>query len=176
MTIQTLDYSDFEANAITLPQWKSYRSRWVYHAKSIEIVRGLNISGPSAVLEIGAFGAGLVLGSNKMDLPGGSWPLPAQHLAIWHDARIIPWPFENGKFELVIAMRVFHHLNPMQRECFMEAKRIARNVLIECPEWETIGEGITRAQFIEWNGGESPIVEHDMGAWGRLYLWKGDVI
>lgn len=174
MTLKTLDFNSYEANVKNEPQWKSYHHRWAYHERAIDLVKGMNLSRPKSVLEIGAFGAGIVIGSDRMDLPDGNWQPPDDLPTIWHDARILPWPFAARKYKLLIALRLWHHLYPLQRECFMEAKRIARNVLIECPEKEVVGVGITRAQFIEWNGGESPITEYDMGEWGQLYLWKGD--
>ena len=172
-SIKTIDFSAFEANAQKDPQWKSYRERWIYHERAIEIIKSLNISDAGKVLEVGSFGAGLVVGSDKMDLPNSQWNSPENQMMIWHDAREIPWPFEDGRYDLLIALRVWHHLAPVQRESFLEAKRIARNIIIECPEKEVVGVGITRDQFIAWNGGEKPVEECDMGAWGRLYLWRG---
>jgi len=174
MPIETLGYADYKANALRDRQWKSYNARWPYHERAIEIVKSLNVSDAGKVLEIGTFGAGLVIGSDKMDLPNTSWSLPEHQMVIWHDAREIPWPFDNGRYELLIALRVWHHLHPMQCESFEEAKRVAQNLIIECPEKEVVGIGITREQFIEWNNGKSPIEEHDMGTWGRLYLWRGN--
>lgn len=169
MTIRLLEYGEYEANARKDPQWRSYVERWGYHAKAIEIIRGLDISGPDAVLEIGSFGAGLVHGSNRMDLPDGAWPPPDPHRQIWHDAREIPWPFGDDQFELLIALRVWHHLSPVQKSSFREAQRIARRLLIVCPEREVVGVGIHRKKFIAWGG--QPAMEEDLGAWGKLYLF-----
>lgn len=169
MTIRLLTYGEYETNAKKDPQWRSYVERWGYHAKAIEIIRGLDISGPDAVLEIGTFGAGLVHGSNRMDLPDGAWPPPDPGRQIWHDAREIPWPFGDDQFELLIALRVWHHLAPAQRRALREARRVARRVLIVCPEHEVVGIGIPRGKFITWGG--QPSIEEDLGAWGRLYLF-----
>jgi hypothetical protein len=175
MTVKTLDFNAYKANALKDPQWKSYLQRWEYHAWAIALVNGMSLLfSAKSVLEIGAFGAGIVIGSDRMDLPDGKWVPPDDLPTIWHDARIIPWPFKDRQYSLLIALRLWHHLAPVQRECFLEAKRIARNILIVCPEKEVVGVGITRSQFIQWNGGESPVVEYYMGAWGYLYLWKGD--
>jgi hypothetical protein len=169
MTVKLLQYAEYEANAKRDPQWKSYAARWDYHSWAIEIIQGLDISGPNAVLEIGAFGAGLVHGSKRMDLPHGSWPPPDPDRQIWHDARDIPWPFQDVQFEMLIALRVWHHLVPAQERAFREARRVARRVLITCPEHEIVGVGIPREKFTAWGG--LPVIEEDLGAWGKLYLF-----
>jgi hypothetical protein len=168
--MKMLDYAAYEANARKDPQWKSYQERWVYHEQAIKIIEGLDIQNPEEVLEIGAFGAGLVPGSDRMDLPDSPWPVAKKKGILWHDARVIPWPIPAAKYSLVVALRVFHHLAPVQKECFAEARRIARYVLIECPEQEVVGVGIKEERFIAWNG-VKPLLRHDFGAWGKLYLF-----
>ncbi len=171
--MKTLDFATYEANAMLDPQWKSYRERWAYHEAAIGIVNALNLSRPKRVLEIGAFGAGIVIGSDRMDLPDGSWNLPGDIRTILHDARDIPWPIADNRYDLLIALRVWHHLAPVQESCFTEAKRIAKNIIIACPEQEVVGIGIKRDRFIAWNGAP-PLKECDFGTWGKLY-WFGDV-
>lgn len=167
-----LDFQTFEATVSGDDRWRSYRERWLYHEAAIGMIKGLDIKRSKSVLEMGTFGAGLVIGSDRMDLPGGEWEFSGDRRTILHDARVIPWPITSGRYDLLVALRLWHHLAPLQRECFMEAKRIARNIIIECPEQEVVGVGIAREQFIEWNG-EKPAEEIDFGAWGRLYLFKG---
>lgn len=173
MTLEYLEFDQYEANAVRYPQWKSYRARWVYHARAIFIIQNVCLpTDPKNVLEIGSYGAGLVTGSDRMDLPGGQWPLAGENPTYTHDARLVPWPISDQRYELLIALRVWHHLAPMQEEAFREARRVARNILIVCPEKEVVGQGITRNQFVKWNGGVPPYLEHDLGTWGRLCLWR----
>ncbi|MCK9362137.1 MAG: hypothetical protein M0P74_00820 [Syntrophales bacterium] len=171
MSLELLDYRAYLANVAGHPLWKSYRARWQYHAAAIDWIRELGISDPKQVLEIGTFGAGLVNGSDRMDLPSGEWQEESPGI-IRHDARILPWPFASRRYKLLIALRVWHHLFPVQGECFREAKRIAKQLIIECPEVEAVGQGISRDKFIEWNGAP-PAAEKDFGPWGRLYLFGG---
>jgi hypothetical protein len=173
MTIKTLDFIRYEKNAVRNGWPPAYKARWSYHAKAVEIVKRLKISHPHQVLEIGSFGAQIVIGSDTMDLQSEEWKIPGFKPTYWHDARALPWPIESS-YSLLIALRLWHNLAPMQEQCFREAKRVARNVLIECPEKEVVGQGITQSQFISWNDGFLPIEEFDMGEWGRLYLWRGD--
>jgi len=167
-----LDFETFEANVSGNEKWRSYRERWIYHARAIEIIKTLEVKRAKSVLEIGAFGAGLIFGSDRMDLPDGEWDFSGDRKTVLHDARIFPWPFADGRYDLLVALRLWHHLAPVQEQCFREAKRIARNIIIECPEKEVVGVGIAREQFIAWNGAP-PIAEIDFGAWGKLYLFGG---
>ena len=168
--MKTLTFSEYKSNAAKDPQWKSWRERWCYHESAIEIVHALGLSKPKRVLEIGAFGAGIVVGSDRMDLPDGAWNLPDDRRTIPHDARLLPWPIADDRYDLLIALRVWHHLAPVQESCFQEARRIAKNLIIACPEVEVVGQGIKREQFIAWNGAP-PAAEHDFGAWGKLYFF-----
>jgi SAM-dependent methyltransferase len=168
-----MDFDTFQAKVSANDKWRSYRDRWIYHEKAIALIDKLNISRAKAVLEIGTFGAALVTGSDTMDCHNDHWIMDGYAPKIWHDARILPWPFKDKKYDLVVALRVFHHLAPVQQECFAEARRIARNVLLVCPEKEIVGIGIKREQFRQWNGGNPADYEEDLsGGWGRVYLWK----
>lgn len=172
--IHLLTYEEYEKSVQSDPLWKSYKARWQYHAEAIQLIKGLDINAPRQVLEIGSFGAGLVKGSDRMDLPDGEWSGKVEKGTILHDARELPWPLHPlGRYRLVIALRVWHHLWPMQKECFMEAKRISKYVLIECPEQEIVGKGISRDDFLCWNYGVPPIALIDLGGWGIVYLWRG---
>lgn len=173
MPLKLLDFATFEANAQKDPQWKSWRERWKYHEKAIAIVRYLNLSRPKSVLELGCFGAGLVAGSDRMDLPGSGWNIPGDRKTILHDARVIPWPIKDRRYELLISLRVWHHLAPVQRECFAEARRVSRAQLIVCPEKEVVGVGVFREQWDDWYGGPPDIVQN-LGEWGFLYFFQGE--
>ncbi len=170
--IELLTYKEYVENARKNEQWKSYASRWAYHEKAIEIIRSLGIGKAKRVLEIGVFGAGLVKGSDRMDKPETKWIIAGERITLKHDARLTPWPIPSGEYELLSSLRVWHHLAPYQEAAFREARRVARYVLIACPEKEAVGIGIPRKTFISWGG--EPIIEHDFQAWGRLYLFAGE--
>lgn len=168
--IRLLDYDIFRQNASLDPHWKSYRHRWIYHALAIEMARGLALTDRRRVLEIGTGGAQVVIGSKTMDLPAEKAP-PWGRPTIEHDIKSIPWPIKSGRFDLLVALRVWHHLHPVQMEAFREAQRVARFIIICCPEWEHQGVGIPENTFREWS---NPLqVEHTQG-WGTVYLFEGN--
>ena len=175
--IEFITFEEYKTKALRTnnPHWtlapgSTYQDRWAYHAMAIELLKGLDIKIPSAVLEIGTLGASLVKGSDTLDMHGN------YEITIKHDLRVIPWPISK-KYKALVALRVWHHLMPFQREAFMEAKRIAENIIIVCPE-ETYKHriGITREQFAEWNGKKPDYVEDVNGAdddpMGPVYLFK----
>jgi SAM-dependent methyltransferase len=165
-----LDFETFERNAALDPHWKSYRLRWTYHALAIEMARGLNLKSARRVLEIGTGGAQVVIGSRTMDAPADKIP-PWGRPNIEHDIMTLPWPIEDRKFDLLVALRVWHHLHPLQAECLREARRVAKYVIICCPEKkDAVGVHITEQQFTDWNGRPPLQVEHTNG-WGTVYLF-----
>lgn len=149
-----------------------YADRWPYHQISIDIIRSLKIHNPSDVLEIGTLGASLVVGSDTLDFDNDEFRITGYDFTptINHDLRVLPWPIEKH-YKVIVALRVWHHLKPVEREAFLEAKRLADNVLIVCPEVNVRGRGITRQQFEQWNGGAAEIFS-DVSM-GPLYLFKG---
>ena len=170
MIMKYLSFEEYKKNAEKDPQWKSYLARWEYHELAIDILKRLKITKPSGVLEIGCFGAQIVPRSHTMELPDSSWQIGGYKPKTLHDARITPWPFKDERFDVVVALRVWHHLAPVQREAFLEAKRIGKYVLIACPEVEVVGKGVLREEFNVWNEGP-PLEIYDLGAWGMVYLF-----
>jgi hypothetical protein len=159
---------------ITGGNWASYEGRWHYHKHAIEIIEKTNINDSSKVLEMGTLGINLVLGSDTIDYDE-RWNYPGQSPTYLHDARNLPWPINDKQYELFIALRVFQHLIPVQKECFMEALRIADNVLIVVPEYYLPeGEGITLQQFVEWNNGILPTIVQNILDDTNLYYWSKD--
>jgi len=167
-----LDYQSYLANARRHGWPPAYQARWAYHAAAIRVAGTLSLTHPGAVLEIGSFGAQIVPGSDTLDLPQGEWSLPDCPPTWPHDARLLPWPLEAGRYQLLVALRVWHHLAPVQAQCFREAQRVARHLLIVCPEQETVGVGIHQSQWTAWNGGP-PVHRETLPGWGNLYLFEG---
>ena len=103
--------------------------RWAYHSLASALAQLIN---PSSVLELGTMGVKVCDFSDEMDFPiADFWPIGSPKYL--HNAKICPWPINNKSYDLFIALRVFHHLNPFQRECFLEAKRIANSIIITLP-------------------------------------------
>jgi hypothetical protein len=173
--IQYLDFAAFERNALDNPgdHWTgSYKNRWKYYSRAVEIAKTLDINNPSDVLEMGTMGVSIVRNCLSIDYDK-KWDFTGKKPTYLHDARAIPWPIPTKKFKLFVALRVFHHLAPNQKECFLEAKRIAENVLIVVPNEYPHKGAITLDQLTDWNDGEPPtIVENVFDRSTFLYLWK----
>lgn len=167
--VEYIDFHEFERLVRGKPQWQSYQERWKYHGQAVRMASVVGPSSPSAVLEIGSFGVQVVKGSDTLDMPGGQWDYPGRKPTFLYDIRKTPWPIRDGQYELLIALRVWHHLAPNQADAFREARRVAKNIIIACPEKEVVGLGVPRSLFVALAG--TPKIEADLKGWGRVYLW-----
>ena len=149
--------------------------RWIYHSRVIEILQEAAISSPDRILEVGTMGTQLVTGSHSLDFDE-KWNFEGNNPTYWHDLRKVPWPIPDKQYDWVVAMRVFHHLYPMQAECFREARRIAKNVVIivpaVAPQKADSDRGITPLQFFRWNGFSPPSSWEGVPYFGSLYTWS----
>lgn len=157
--------------------WKNAPTRWIYHEAAISILREIGLTSPGEVLEMGTRGISILPGSDTIDhgrkrTPGRQPP------TILHDPRQLPWPIADGAYGAFVALRVFHRLHPVQRACFLEARRIARTILIVVPETHDLSRsgdgarGIPAATFTEWNDGVPPTLVVRFARWiGNLYFW-----
>lgn len=140
----------------------SIESRWNYHRQCVELVKSLDLSDPSKVLELGTMGITCVKGAKTMDY-AEKWNFPGKQPNYLHDARKTPWPIADKEFELFIANRVYMHLVPGQQHAIAEAFRIAKRIIITVPETYTVkihptSKGITYKNFVEYLGGVHPNV------------------
>lgn len=138
----------------------SIDQRWEYHSRVIELAKSLNISDPGSVLEMGTMGISCVDDSDTIDYLE-RWDFPGKKPTYTHDSRIMPWPIKDKQYELFIALRVFQHLTPSQKEATQEAMRIARKVIIVVPDIyknKVIpdSKGITYSDFVDFLGGIHP--------------------
>jgi len=154
--------------------WRNAEARWAYHAAAAEIACSLELTSPQDVLEVGTMGVQIVPGSDTMDYNAtNDWLIQGYEPTMRNDARSLPWPIEDKAYRLFIALRVFHHLAPKQHKCFLEATRIADNIIIVVPGSNIHKHGIDEQHFIDWYGGIAPkkVVEFP-GTIGRLFFWK----
>jgi len=143
--------------------WANFQGRWEYHKRAIALMKSGGVSDPSKVLELGTMGCSVVRGSDTMD-----YAVNLEHYAVepdyLHDCRFIPWPIKSDSYEWFVALRVFHHLWPVQREAFEEARRIAKNVLIVVPTKLVpdlpagLGVAISPGDFRSWNSSMPPLL------------------
>lgn len=149
-------------------------TRWDYHHRTIELIRALNIEISKDVLEMGTMGVSCVKGSDTIDY-SERWNFPGKEPTYLHDARVFPWPVKNKQYELFVALRVYQHLTPYQKECTLEAMRIAKKVILVVPATYNNkvlpnSAGITYTDFVEYLNGIHPNL-YLPTAQGLLYYW-----
>ncbi|HEX5687241.1 MAG TPA: hypothetical protein VFY73_24765 [Ideonella sp.] len=157
---------------------KTMTIRWEYHKSAIDFVQLCRPRSASDVLEMGPGGVSIVHGSETIDFAAKKAQL--NYVPTWfHDGRETPWPVADKRYQVFVALRVFHQLSPCQRACFLEAKRVARNIVMVVAEPEDLADGdttvsgLSEAQFTEWNNGVRPTVTVKLPfRVGRLYFWN----
>ena len=179
MALATLTEAEFMAAAQRSGggHWKNAASRWGYHEAAIALVHRVAPARADDVLELGTMGVSIVKGSDTMDYDE-KWHATGFEPSFHHDARRHPWPVADGRYALFVALRVFHHLQPVRAACFAEARRVARSLIISAPmdyEVERLHDtssGITEEEVLGWNGGVPPAETIRFGDWrGNLYFW-----
>jgi len=167
-----LNKNPLDKNGNVVGYWKDAKDRWIYYSRISEIISHASPDG-GRVLELGSMGMPVVQDADLMDYD--------RHLSYYetgkpeylHDVRNIPWPVETKKYDWFIALRVFHHLWPVQRECFEEARRISRNLVLVIPEKLRADGGIVilPEQLRKWNDGVRPDIIEPAGRFGYIYVW-----
>jgi hypothetical protein len=145
--------------------WATASERWKYHAAAAEIAAMLPLRCPCAVVEVGTMGASVVTGSDTMDY-AERWNMPGFAPTITHDIRRCPWPVADKQYDLLIALRVWHHLGDLARGAFLEAKRVADRVLL-C---SSRSNEPSVEQVAEW-AGAPPLVTADTKR-GVVSVWR----
>ena len=177
MSVKYLSRKSYSERAVEIGKghWKNAHRRWVYHGAAVAFAQIVAPSSAASVLEMGTMGISCIEGSHTIDYLD-SWDFQGKAPTYAHDARKTPWPVETDTYKLLIALRVYHHLAPVQREAFNEARRVARNLIICSPEsYDKVkgSRGIPLESYIEWNDGREPtaIMEIDE-EFGNLYFWN----
>lgn len=135
-----------------------YNNRWSYYSKVIEIIKRLN---PSSLLELGPGPACFKLAkdSDTMDIVEGC--------IIQHDATKIPWPIQDKKYDLFVALQVWEHLDNKQKEAFSEVIRISKRAIFSFPyKWKNdtpMHRNIDKKKIKKWALGNIPKEEYLIG-------------
>ena len=127
--------SEFQEMAAADPY---YKGRWRYTSVALaEAAKLIARDDIRTALEVGAPVKPALTGAHVMDVKRHKNIDPNVELTI-HDARKIPWPFEDKQFGLFIALQVFEHLGTSQPQVFREVRRVARHAILSLPiDWET---------------------------------------
>lgn len=152
-----MTYPEFEELRKQDPYYK--KSRWEYLKEVIDIITKESFN---SVLELGAYKQPIVHGSDIMDVNPNR-----PNLTYIHDAAKIPWPVENSKYDLFIALQVWEHLKDKQKEAFKEVIRISKMAILSFPlNWNCPGNchhNITEEKISEWTLHVNPVKKIKVG-------------
>lgn len=110
-----------------------YRGRWEYYGAAVDLIKA---DRPKSVLELGPHQFSLVKGADVMDRSGAM-----ESVAYRYDATKTPWPIENKKYDLFVALQVWEHLEGKQQEAFSEVMRVSRRAILSFPyKWDCPGD------------------------------------
>lgn len=142
--------------------WKSIEGRWEYHKVAIDIV---NLIKPTSVLEVGVRGVKIFDNSDTIDIEEEANP------TYLYDISKTPYPI-NKKYDIFIALRVFHHIEGNLKDCFKEIKRISDNIIVAVPADKRIK---TKRKLISWKDftNEEPhLIKYCEMLDTNVYFWK----
>ena len=132
--IRPLRHDEIVALAAEIPY---YRLRAEYlDAASIVAADLIRTHRLRTALELGPHLQPLIVGADTMSLEDLA-ELRATGRRIVHDATVVPWPVEDGAYDLFVGLQVFEHLGTSQPEAFREVRRVARHAILSLPiDWE----------------------------------------
>jgi hypothetical protein len=186
--LDLITYQDFE-EMLQGPQGPYYTGRWEYFKEVLKIIQQERIN---TVLELGPGFLPIVKNSDIMLSPEEDQfgrPAKIRGQVIVHDATSKPWPINDQKYDLFIALQVWEHLDNKQSRAFREVMRISKMAILSFPYlWEG-GEakpshrahrGIDKELITDWtlhlspeNVIEIPRTGSEFSKGPRLiYFWK----
>lgn len=177
LNLITRNMYDFKVSNLEGPHWMGAGKRWSYHAQAAKWIDKLKLSDANKILEIGCMGVQVVQDSITMDYDAAKnnkdWITNGFKSTYIHDAKNMPWPFEKKRFDMVIALRVLHHLVPKQKEVFLEIKKVSKKLILVVPDKKTHIRGVDKEDLIEWNNGQRPseFIKYN-GELGCAYLFE----
>lgn len=134
--LDTMTYFDYE-DLLQGPRGSYYTGRWEYFKEVITIIGQEDIH---SVVELGpgllpiVKNADLILNPEE-DSFGKPGELTGHHYRF--DATTKPWPIDDKKYDLFIALQVWEHLDNKQSRAFREVMRISRSAILSFPyHWE----------------------------------------
>ncbi len=130
--METMTHTDFEA-LLKGSFGQYYEGRWAYFSEVIGIIRQQDDI--KSVLELGPSFQTVVKGCDIMVRPEHDvWGRPEKYARQYeHDATVTPWPVADKQYDLFIALQVWEHLGPRQKEAFKEVVRISKMAVLSFP-------------------------------------------
>lgn len=127
-----MTYEDYQ-KLLKGPLGKYYIGRWEYFKEVIGIIKNENIQ---SVLEIGPAQETIVKNCDVMVKPEDDmWGRPKNTFVkeYVHDATESPWPIKDKRYDLVIALQVWEHLDDKQKQAFQEVMRVSKMAIMSFP-------------------------------------------
>jgi len=137
--IDLISFDDYK-KVLSSSHAEYYTGRWEYYKEVINIISQLKIE---SVLELGPGFLPIAKSSDLMLSPDDDHfgkPNNVNGKVIIHDATIKPWPILEKKYDLLIALQVWEHLDNKQTRAFREVKRTSKNAILSFPYAWTGGE------------------------------------
>jgi len=159
-------YNERALNSETKYWIRSYEKRWGYNSVVIDMMNKLEFD---SVLEAGSMGLPLAVEGETLDKNDKFHP------TYIHDLTVFPYPFKDKQFDLFVALQVWEHLGESQRPAFLEAARIAKNVILSFPyKWKAgsaIHIGVDENVIAGWTHNIPPV--EIVQVKGRIiYRWE----
>ncbi len=130
-----MTYEDYK-KLLESPMGEYYLGRWDYFKEVINIIKKLDVK---SILEIGPGLLPIVKNADILLNPTDDhFGKPAEtDNRIIYDITKKEWPIESKKYDLVIALQVWEHLDNKQSRAFRELRRISRRAILSFPYlWE----------------------------------------
>ncbi|MDR0911844.1 MAG: class I SAM-dependent methyltransferase [Methanobrevibacter sp.] len=110
-------------------------SRWDYFKEVIKQIKIIdNFDKINKTLELGPYKTPLIKNGDIMDINNYSDGCAIEVGDFFqHDASIVPYPFKDKEYDLIIACQVLEHLKTNQKEVIKEFNRISKRVIITLP-------------------------------------------
>lgn len=133
--IRVITESEFEAVAAAAPR-NYYKGRRRYISAAATAADDLIARhGLQSALELGPHLRPLIVGADVMDRSQPEDLTDAGTVTV-HNAIDAPWPFEDGSYDLFVALQVFEHIVGGQEIAFREVRRVAKHAVISLPiDW-----------------------------------------
>lgn len=142
------------------------KHRWEYLKIAVKYVKLIN---PDNCLELGAATIPIVSNGDTMDK--NEW----DNLTYFWNALKIPWPVEDKKYNVFVALQVWEHLKNKQNEVFQEVARISDWAVLSLPyKWDQEGSHgrITKSVILNWTSPYKPFIKPCIVRKRIIYVFK----
>ncbi|MCC7560866.1 MAG: class I SAM-dependent methyltransferase [Methanobacterium sp.] len=140
-----------------------FEGRFRYLKEVIHQIK--NLDNIKTTLELGPYKSPLIRNGDVIDITDNylsHYPIEIGEF-FTHDCSITPYPFEDKKYDLIVACQVLEHLGRNQKAVFKEFARIGKVVIITLPyKWNVpcdVHHMIDEKIIDEWSGGVKPVFQ-----------------